>query len=104
MEIKIETTFLPLVLAYDDLPDGVELIRVPQMERRDLGLSIAVGVLSFGSGVAASIIAAWIYDKIKSVKDKPEFKIKISDKEIIKISTEEITRIIEAEIQIQQKD
>ncbi len=105
MEIKIETTFLPLILAYDDLPDGVELIRIPQIEKRDLGYeSVAVGVLSFGSGVAASIIAAWIYDKIKRVTDRPEFKLKISGKEIIKMSAEEITKIIETEIQIQKKD
>ncbi|MDI6686631.1 MAG: hypothetical protein QME06_00235 [Desulfobacterales bacterium] len=105
MEIKIETTFLPLILAYDDLPNGVKLIRISQIERRDLGYeSIAVGILSFGSGVAASIIAAWIYDKIKRVSDRSEFKLKISGKEVIKMSAEEITKIIETEIQIQQRD
>jgi hypothetical protein len=34
MEIGIETTFIPLILAYDDLPKGVTLIRQPVMERR----------------------------------------------------------------------
>jgi hypothetical protein len=79
MEIRIETTFIPLILAYDDLPVGVTLIRQPVMERRDAGyVAVATGVLTFASGVSAGIIANWIYEKINWVGDKPEFSIKIS--------------------------
>ncbi len=105
MEIEIETTYLPLVLAYDDLPDGVELIRTPQIELRGLGYeSIAIGILSFGSGVAAGVVAAWIYDKIKGVKDRPEFSLKISCKEVKELSAKGITKIIETEIQLRSKN
>ncbi len=68
MKIKIETTYIPLILAYDDLPDGVELIRQPVNERRDINYTpVAVGILSFASGVSASLVASWIYEKIKKI-------------------------------------
>ena len=105
MEMKIETTFLPLVCAYDDLPDGVNLIRIPQIERRQLGYgAIAIGILSFGSGVAASVIGAWIYEKIKRVRDRPEFKLKIAGREIRTLTAAGITEVIETEIQLQSRD
>ena len=101
MEFKITTNFIPLILAYDDLPDGVELIRQPVMERRDISYeSIAVGVLSFASGVSASLVASWIYEKIKKVKEKPDFKIKINEKEIRKFDLKTISETIEKEITI----
>ena len=69
MELKITTNFIPLILAYDDLPNGVQLIRQPVMERRDISYSsIAVGILSFASGVSASLVASWIYEKIKKLR------------------------------------
>jgi hypothetical protein len=104
MEIKIETTFIPLLLAYDDLPKGVELIRNPVMERRDADyVAVATGVLMFASGVSASIIAAWIYDKIKNVKDKPQFWMKINEKIVRQIDENSITEIIQREIEISKK-
>ena len=79
MKIKIETSYIPLILAHDDLPDGVELMHQPVSERRDLTISsVAVGTISFVSGVSASVIASWIYEKIKRVKSRPEFFIKIN--------------------------
>ncbi len=104
MEIKIETTFIPLILAYDDLPEGVEFIRQPVMERRDADyLAVATGLLTFVSGVSASIIGAWIYNKIKKVKDKPEFWIKINEKMVRQIDENSITEIVQREIQISKK-
>lgn len=99
MKIKIETTFIPLLLAYDDLPDGVELIREPVMERRDADYtSVAVGILTFASGVSASLIASWIYEKIKKAKDKPQFSIKINEKTVRRIDEKTLKEMIEREI------
>ena len=104
MQIKIETTYIPLILAYDDLPNGVELIRQPVMERRDINYtSVAVGILSFASGVSASLVASWIYDKVKKIKDKPEFSIKINEKEVRQVDLNSITETIEREIQISKR-
>ena len=104
MEIRIETTFIPLILAYDDLPVGVTLIRQPVMERRDAGyVAVATGVLTFASGVSAGLIANWIYDKIKRVKDKPEFSIKINEKTLRTIDQKSITETIQREIEISKK-
>lgn len=77
MEIKIETSFTPLISACDDLPEGVSLIRQRAIEKRYLGDVSAIVVLSLLSGVPASMIGNWIYYKIKKVKDKPQFWIKI---------------------------
>ena len=105
MEIKIETTFIPLVLAYNDLPEGVQIIRCrPEMARRSIDYSdIATGVLTFASGVSASIVAAWIYDKIKGIKDKPGFQIKINEKTVRQFDEKSITEMIEREIEISRK-
>ena len=69
MNIEIETNYIPLILAFDDLPEGVSKKILPSTERRGIGYeSIAIGIFSFVSGVSASIFANWLYDKIK---DKP---------------------------------
>jgi hypothetical protein len=104
MEIRIDTPFIPLIFAYDDLPEGVKLIRQPMEERRDADyVAVATGVLTFVSGVSASIIAAWIYDKIKKVKDEPQFWIKIDKKELRQINENSITEIIETRIKLSRK-
>ena len=101
MQIKIETTYIPLILAYDDLPEGVDLIRQPVMERRDINYtSVAVGILSFASGVSASLLASWIYEKIIKIKDNPEFLIKINEKEVRQVNLNTLTETIDREIQI----
>jgi len=104
MEIRIETTFIPLILAYNDLPEGVTLIRQPVMERRDAGyIAAATGILTFTSSISASVIAAWIYDKIKRVKDRPEFSIKINETVLRTIDEESITETIQREIEISNR-
>lgn len=104
MDIKIETTFIPLILAYDDLPEGVKLIRQPMVERRDVGFAaVAIGILTFTSSVSANVIAAWIYDKIKRVKDRPEFSIKINETVLRTIDEKSITETIQREIQISKR-
>jgi len=104
MEIRIETTFIPLILAYNDLPEGVTLIRRPLMERRDADyVAVAKAVLTFANGVSAGLIANWIYDKIKRVKDKPEFSIKINETTLRTIDQKSITETIQREIEISKK-
>jgi len=100
----IETNYIPLILAYDDLPEGVELIRKPVIERRDINyIPVAVGILSFASGVSASLVASWIYEKIKKIKDKPDFLIKINETKIRQVNLNSLTETIEKEIQISKR-
>ena len=58
-------------------------------ERRDADyVAVATGVLTFASGVSASIIAAWIYDKIEKSKMNVNSGLKL-----IKKSCAKLTRI-----------
>ena len=104
MEIRIETTFLPLILAHKDLPEGVTLTHQPIYERRDFGyVAIATGILIFASNVTASILGTWICDKIKKVKDKPEFTIKINERIVRQYDENSIIEMIQREIDVSKK-
>lgn len=104
MQIRIETTFIPLILAYNDLPEGVTLVRQSAVEhRRDGYVDAVIGILTFASSVSAGLIANWIYDKIKRVKDKPEFSIKINETTLRTINQKSITETIQREIEISKK-
>jgi len=103
VKIRIKTTFIPLISTWDDLPDGVTLIPQRAIEKRSDGYGFAEGVLTFVSGVSVSIIGAWIYDKIKEVKDKPQVWIKINEKIVRQIDEDSITEAIQREIEISKK-
>lgn len=104
MEIRIETTYLPLILAHKDLPEGVTLKHQPIMERRDLvHVTIATGVLAFVSSVTAGILGTWIYDKIKNVKDRPELSIKINERIVRQYDENSIIEMIQREIDVSKK-
>lgn len=93
-----------MISAHDDLPAGVTLIPQRAVEARFNGdVSAAIGILTFVSGVSASIIGAWIYDKIKGVKDKPRFWIKINEKIVRQIDENSITEMVQREIEISKK-
>lgn len=97
-EIQIETDFVPLTI-YQDLPPGISKIG-NKSEKRDLGVGgLAVVVFGFAYSVAASVLGAWIYDKIKN---KPNTIIRINNKETT-VDKSGIIRIIEKEIEIQNK-
>jgi hypothetical protein len=66
-------------------------------------MAIATGILTFASGVSASIIGAWIYDKIRKAKDKPEFSIKINERIVRQIDENSIIEAIQREIDISKK-
>ncbi len=101
MEIKIETNYIPLIRTSEDLPTGIQKRIIPTIEYRGLEYeSLAIGVFSFVAGVSGKVLAAWIYDRIKKVKDKPGLKLKINEREITTISEEEITKVIEREIDL----
>jgi len=104
MKIKIETSFTPLISARNGLPAGVKLSPQRAIERRSNGdESVAIVVLTFALGVPATIIGAWIYDKIKEVKDKSQFWIKINEKKVQQIDEHSITEMVEREIEISKK-
>jgi hypothetical protein len=101
MEIKTETNYIPLILTSEDLPTGIQKRIIPTAEYRGLDYeSLAIGVFSFAAGVIGKVLAYWIYDQIKKVKDKPGLKLKINEREITRISKEEITKVIEREINL----
>lgn len=101
MEIRIETNYIPLILTSEDLPTGIQKRIIPTIEYRGLDYeSLAIGVFSFAAGVSGKVLASWIYDRIKKVKDKPGLKLKINEREITTISKEEITKVIEREIDV----
>lgn len=101
MKIEIETNFLPLIYATDDLPKGIHKTIIPIREKRDVGIgSVAIGIFSFVSGVSASVFANWIYDKIKN---KPQARIKINRKEIT-INKASIVKVITEAIEINNND
>jgi hypothetical protein len=102
MEIKIETNYIPLLRAYDDYPEGFDLKLLPSIEHRDAGFSdIVAGLFSFSVGVSGSILASWIYDKLKRVKtNRDKLILKINEKEVQNITKDEITKIVEREIEI----
>ena len=97
-EVQIETDFVPLTI-YQDLPPGISKID-NKPEKRDLGLGgLAIVLFGFASSVSASILGAWIYDK---VKNKPNTIIRINNKETI-VDKSGIIRIIEEEVELQNK-
>lgn len=100
--INIETTFVPL--AFLDPPDGIKKLSSHYDGKRD-GSSepVAQVIYTLLLGVPAGVLSAWIYDKIRGVKDKSEFRMRINHKEITEISEESIRRVIEHEIEVEQK-
>lgn len=97
-EIQIKTDFVPLTI-FQDLPQGISKIGNTH-EKRDLGVGGLVSVVfGFASGVSASVLGAWIYDKLRNA---PKSIIKINNKET-NIDKSGIIKIIESEIEIQKK-
>jgi len=109
MDIEIQThnRFLPFellnkksVLVNDsiELPGNAKLSYNGSLIRKSVGLPEIVNfTLTFGSGVAAGVVANWIYDKLKNKTEK----ISIDRKEI-QLDKEEIKRIIEEHIKIER--
>jgi len=66
---------------------------------REAGSSMLVTILvSVGTGVPSSLLASWLYDKLKNGRSN---KITINRREI-EITEGEITRIVEESIKIEK--
>lgn len=102
MEIKIETNYIPLLRAYDDYPEGFNLKLLPSIERRDAWVTdIVTGLFTFSVSISGSILASWIYDKLKRVKtNRDKLYLKINEKEVQNFTKDEIKKIVEREIEI----
>jgi hypothetical protein len=103
MKITLETNFVPLIHGYADYPEGINkrIVSSTSVERRDFFTDpTAAAVFTFASGVAASVFANWLYNKIKS--GPPHTKIKINHREVT-IDKNEIMKIITEEIEIEQQ-
>lgn len=100
--MKIETTFIPLVLA--EPPEGITRVSQQAARSRDLSAdTVATAIYSLASSVSASVFAAWLYDRIKKVKDKPQFRIRVNEKEVTELSEESFKRTIGREVEIENR-
>ena len=69
------------------------------------GLSLLTLALEIGRGIAAPIVAMWLYDRfVKPKESKPARKIRINEREITVGSREEFVRLIEREIRTTDAD
>lgn len=79
-----------------DLPGNAKIFYKEILGCKSVGIPETINfVLTFGSGVAAGVVANWIYDKLKNKTEK----ITINRKEII-LDKEQIKKVIEEEIKI----
>lgn len=105
MNIEIETNFIPLLLVYNDLPDGITKRIIPSVERRDIfsePTAVAIFTIAAGAvgGTVANVFGSWIYDKIKN---KHQAKIKINRREVT-IEKSEIIKVLSEEIEIEKNN
>ncbi len=95
MNIEVETNFIPLLSAFEP-PEGIEIIKQPSREERDLSdISVVTGAFVIGTGIVSgsigNILGSWIYDKLEKHKDRAN--LKIGNKETPIEETEIITTI-----------
>ena len=97
--MQLETNYIPLIRGFDDLPDGVSKKIISTIEQRNsYAEPLVVAIFSFANGVAASLFASWIYNKVKG---HPDTKIKINRK-AVSINEANIVKIIMEEIEIEK--
>lgn len=101
MEIRVETKHFPLLfMLKNDAPEGVTVNVRPVIASRSLdSQELAVAVVSVAAGVPVSLLANWLFEKLK--KGKEHTKIRIRRKEI-RCEKGEIVRILEEEMEIEQ--
>jgi len=103
MEIRIETTFVPLVFALkSDKPEGVSVFVPPvEMHRSIDAQDVALAIITtIGFGVPTSVLANWLYEKLKG-SAKSHTTITINRKQVY-LDLGEITRVIEEQVKIEQ--
>ncbi|MDF7802083.1 hypothetical protein P4C99_21610 [Pontiellaceae bacterium B1224] len=99
--INIETTFPPLGFA--EPPEGVTKTNFVGDAKREADTDMIIQFTLLLGSIPASVISMWIYDKIKSKKDYPKFKLKINKRELTDLSESGIRKVIEEEIEIEIK-
>ena len=100
--MKIETNLIPLV--FEEPPDGVILKERHAETRRDVGSeALAQAVYTLAFGVPAGILSAWLYDKIRSYKDKSGFRFRVNSREITEFTESSFKQTIEREIEMEIK-
>ena len=100
--MDIEMTFSnnkDALLLNNDIPPGISLIMPKIIITKGFGTETAVTIIiSVATGIPSSLIAAWLYDKLKHSRSR---QISINRKEI-HLSEREITKIIEETIKIKE--
>ncbi|MCF7818714.1 MAG: hypothetical protein K9M54_12630 [Kiritimatiellales bacterium] len=99
--ITIETTFAPL--GFVELPEGIKKVDMSAESKRNADSNTFVQLALLLGSVPANVLAMWIFEKIRNHTHKPEFRMKINQKEITDLTEEGIRRVIEQEIDIEMK-
>ena len=102
MKVVIESKHLPTIftLEHGGVPAGVTIDIPEVIERRGVGFeTVATAILSFGSGVAAGVLANWLYEKLHG---KPSTRLTINRIEV-QITRDDIIRVIQEEITKEEK-
>ena len=101
MEIRVETEFIPLVFELQqDAPEGVSVKVLPfEMRRHWGGHDVALAFINFAGGVSASLVAAWLFEKLK--KGKEHTKISVGGKEIKHETLVELVRVLEEILEVE---
>lgn len=87
------------LLLNNEVPKGVSLIMPNIVITKGFGTETAVTiVISVATGIPSSLVAAWLYDKLKHHRSR---QISINRKEI-NFSQGEITKVIEETIKIKE--
>jgi len=96
--VKLDTNFIPLTL-YRDLPAGISKT-LPGNEQRSGELAgMASVVFNFASGVAAGVLASWIWEKVKATQSTTIIRI---NNKITRTDESEIRTTLEQIIEIQK--
>ena len=83
--IEIETNYLPL--RSKKPPKGVSKNTPPAEAVREAGGGGLLHIIyTLLAGTTARVLGAWLYYQIKSVKDKPEFQMRINKREVTEIT------------------
>jgi hypothetical protein len=104
--MKVETTF-PYLMAADP-PEGVSCThdRIGfNRAHADVGGPEVISFLfTFGKSVAAGLVAAWLWDQIKSIKGKRGFYMKINERVITECTEDEFKQEVERSIELEMDD
>lgn len=100
MKLKIETNFFPLISANTRLPEGIEIDKNHSVANR--GDELSSIIFNIVGSISASLVAAWIYEKLSKFRHENRTVLKINNRHVKKITKDEILEIIEQEFEVKK--